>query len=50
MRIIGTDEMHLVAAHSLVTHPYVRLDVLKHVAEVNGAVSVRERTGHQNLA
>ena len=37
----GTSEMHFVAAHSLVTHPDIRLDVLEHVAEMDGTICVR---------
>ncbi|CSE28174.1 Uncharacterised protein [Shigella sonnei] len=33
--IVGTDEINLVAAHSLVTNPDISLDVLQHMAEVD---------------
>ena len=33
--IVRTDEVNLVAAHSLVTDPDISLDMLQHVAEVD---------------
>jgi hypothetical protein len=33
--VVCTDEIDLVAAHSLVTDPDISLDVLQHVAEVD---------------
>ena len=41
VRVVRTDEMNLVAAHSLVTNPDIRLDVLEHVAEMDGTICVR---------
>ena len=41
VRVVRADEMHFVAAHSLVTHPDIRLDVLEHVAEMDGTICVR---------
>ncbi|MBA8863314.1 hypothetical protein FHW11_000400 [Pantoea agglomerans] len=35
MRIIGADEINLIATHSLITHPNVGLDMLEHVAEMD---------------
>ncbi len=47
--IVRADEVNLVAAHSLVTDPDISLDVLQHMAEVDGAVGVRQRARYQNL-
>lgn len=33
--VIGADEVNLIATHSLITHPNVRLDMLEHVTEMN---------------
>ncbi|MOA65984.1 hypothetical protein D3C78_1925820 [compost metagenome] len=41
VRVIRTDEMNFVAAHSLVTNPDICLDVLEHVAEMDGTICVR---------
>ena len=47
--VVGADEVDLVAAHSLVTDPDISLDVLQHMAEVDGAVGVRQRARYQNF-
>ncbi len=47
--VVGADEVDLVAAHSLVTDPDISLDVLQHVAEVDGAVGVRQGARYQNF-
>ncbi|CCK07695.1 FIG00733114: hypothetical protein [Cronobacter sakazakii 696] len=47
--VVGADEINLVAAHSLVTDPDISLDVLQHMAEVDGAVGVRQRARYQNF-
>ncbi len=47
--IVGADEVDVVAAHSLVTDPDISLDVLQHMAEVDGAVCVRQRARYQNF-
>jgi hypothetical protein len=44
------DEVHLVAAHALEAHPDVGLDVLHHVADVEGRVCVRQRRRHEQFA
>ncbi|CFW72318.1 Uncharacterised protein [Salmonella enterica subsp. enterica serovar Bovismorbificans] len=49
MSVIGTDEVNLMAAHSLVTDPDISLDVLQHMAEVDRAVGVRQRARYQNF-
>ncbi|MNT07237.1 hypothetical protein D3C72_1419340 [compost metagenome] len=41
VRVVRTDEMNLVAAHSLVTNPDICLDMLEHVAEMDGTICVR---------
>ena len=43
VRVVGADEMHLVALHPLEAHPDVGLDVLHDVADVERAVRVRQR-------
>ncbi len=48
--IVGADVVALVAAHLLQPDPDVRLDGLHHVAEVNRAVGVGQRTGDENAA
>ncbi len=50
MRVVGADEMHLVALHAQVAHPDVGLDVLHDVADVQRPVGVRQRGGHEQLA
>ena len=40
VRVVGADEMHLVALHALEAHPDVGLDVFDQMAEVDGAVGV----------
>ena len=49
MGIICTDEVDGVAAQALITHPDISLDMFQHVAEVNGAICVRQGTGNQNF-
>jgi hypothetical protein len=39
VRVVGADEVHLVPAHALEPHPGVGLDVLHHVADVEGALA-----------
>ena len=43
VRVVGADEVHLVALHALEAHPDVGLDVLHDVADVERAVGVRQR-------
>jgi hypothetical protein len=50
MRVVGADEVHLVAAHALEPHPDVGLDVLHDVADVEGAVGVGQGGGDEQLA
>jgi hypothetical protein len=42
--------MNFVAAHALEAHPDVGLDVLHHVADVEGRVCVRQRRRHEEFA
>lgn len=46
--IVGTDEMHLMATHSLITNPDIGLYVFQHVAEMDGAVGIGEGAGYQH--
>ena len=48
--VVGADIPAFVAAHLLEAHPDVGLDVLDEVAEVDGAVSVGQGTGDEDLA
>ena len=43
--IVGTDEFHVVALHSLKANPEVRLDVFHDVAHVKGAIGVGQGGG-----
>jgi hypothetical protein len=47
VRVVGADEVHLVAAHALEAHPDVGLDVLHDVADVERAVGVRQGGGDE---
>ena len=44
--IIGTHKMHFIATHTLETHPNIRLDMLKHMTQMNRPVRIRQSTGH----
>ena len=48
--VVGADVMHLVAQHSLQTHPDIGLNVFDQVADVDGAVGVRQRRGDEDFA
>ena len=50
MRVVGADEVHLVALHALEAHPDVGLDVLHHVADVERRVGVGQGGGDEELA
>jgi hypothetical protein len=50
VRVVGADEAHLVALHSLEPHPDVGLDVLHDVADVEFAVGIRQGGGDEKLA
>ena len=50
VRVVGADEMHLVALHALEAHPDVGLDVLHDVADVKRAVGVRQGGGDEEFA
>ena len=50
MGIVGADVVAFVAAQTLETHPDVGLDVFDHVAEVNGAVGIRQGAGYEYAA
>ena len=50
VRIVGADEVHLVAPHALEPHPDVGLDVLHDVADVELAVGVGQGGGDEELA
>ena len=50
VRVVGADEVHLVALHPLEAHPDVGLDVLHDVADVERAVGVGQRRGDEELA
>jgi len=50
MGIVSAYVVTLMAAHFLETRPYIGLDVLHQMTQVNGAISVRERTGYEDGA
>ena len=50
VRIVRAHPMHVVAAHSFVTHPDVGLDVFHDVADVEGTVGVWKRRCHEKIA
>ncbi len=50
MRVVGADEVHLVALHALEAHPDVGLDVLHDVADVERRVGVGQGGGDEELA
>ena len=50
VRVVGADEMHLVALHALKTHPDIGLDVFHDVADVERPVGVGERGGDEKFA
>jgi hypothetical protein len=50
VRVVGADEMHLVALHPLEPHPDIGLDVFHDVPDVEGAVRVWQRGGDEELA
>jgi hypothetical protein len=47
VRVVGTNKIHLVALHTLKTHPNVSLDVLHDVAEMEIAVGVGQGGGNK---
>jgi hypothetical protein len=48
--IVGTHKVHLVAAHALIAHPDVSLDVFHDVADVEAAIGVRQGGGNEETA
>ncbi len=50
MGVVRADINALVAAVLLETHPHVGLDVLEHVAKVNGTIGIGQGAGNENLA
>jgi hypothetical protein len=48
--VVGPGEIALVTPRALETGPDVRLDVFQHVAQMNRAVGVRQRAGHEDLS
>ena len=48
--VVGADEMHFVALHTLEPHPDVGLDVLHDVADVERAVGVGQGGGDEEFA
>lgn len=46
--IVGTDKVHLVTAHSLITNPDIGLDVFQHVAKMDGAIGIGKGAGYQH--
>ncbi len=50
VRIVGADEVHLVAPHALEADPDVGLDVLHHMADVERPVRIGQGGGDEELA
>ena len=50
MRIVGADEMHLMALHALIADPDIGLDVLHDVADMEGRIGVGQGSGHEKLS
>ena len=50
MRVVGADEMHLVALHALKPHPDVGLDVFHDVADMERPVGIGQGGGDEQLA
>src|SRR6266699_6606554 len=50
VRVVGSDEVHLVALHALEAHPDVGLDVLHDVADMERAVRVGQGGGDEQPA
>ena len=50
MGVAGTDKHAVIAAQLLKTHPDICLHVFQHMAEVQGAVCIRQGAAHQDLA
>lgn len=50
MGVVRADIDALIAAVLLKTHPHVGLDVLEHVAKVNGTIGIGQGAGNENLA
>ena len=48
--VVGANVVALLSTTFLKTHPNVGLDVLKKMTQMNGAVGIRERACHQNVA
>ncbi|MNJ60596.1 hypothetical protein D3C77_563400 [compost metagenome] len=49
MGVVCTDIHALVAAMLLEAHPHVCLDVLEHMAKVNGTIGIGQGAGDENL-
>ncbi|MNT55469.1 hypothetical protein D3C72_1927050 [compost metagenome] len=50
MGVVGADVDGLIAAQFLEAHPHVGLDVLEHMAKVDGTVGIGQGAGNENLA
>ncbi|MNQ13942.1 hypothetical protein D3C85_268700 [compost metagenome] len=48
--VVGADVDGLIAAQFLEAHPHVGLDVLEHMAKVDGTVGIGQGAGNENLA
>jgi hypothetical protein len=48
--VIGTHINTVLATQFLEAHPDIRLDILQQMAQVDGAIGVRQRAGNKNLA
>jgi len=50
MSIVRTNVVAVLATHFLIAHPDIRLNVFQQMAQVDGAIGVRQGAGNQNIA
>ena len=50
VRVVGSHEINLVAGHPLMTHPDISQNVLSDMADMEGAVGIRQCRRYKNIA
>ena len=50
MSIVRTNVVAVLATDFLIAHPDIRLNVFQQMAQVDGAIGVRQGAGYQNIA
>ena len=50
MSIVRANVVAVLATHFLIAHPDIRLNVFQQMAQVDGAIGVRQGAGYQNIA